>query len=49
MNRYYYRATIAEFLNSSKEDVWGQISANSRLDDNAQQKDSWSHEISALQ
>ena len=49
MNRYYYRATIAEFLNSSKEDVWGQISANSRMDDNAQQKDSWSHEISALQ
>ncbi len=49
MSRYYYKSTIAEFLNSSKEDVWGKISANSRMDDNALQKDSWSHEIINLQ
>ena len=49
MNRFYYSSSISSFLLSSPEQIWGQISANSRMDDNVLQKDSWSHEIISLQ
>ena len=49
MNRYFYNALISNFLNTNAEIVWGELSMNSRLDDNILQKDSWAHEIAALQ
>lgn len=49
MDRFFYTASISSFLNTNAEEVWGEISKKSRLDDNTLQKDSWSHEISALQ
>lgn len=49
MNRYFYNALISIFLNTNAEIVWGELSMNSRLDDNILQKDSWAHEIAALQ
>lgn len=49
MNRFYYTSTIDKFLASEHNHVWGEISANSRMDDNVLQKDSWSHEIDSLQ
>lgn len=49
MNRYFYNALIPVFLSTNAENVWADLSMNSRLDDNVLQKDSWSHEIGALQ
>ena len=49
MNRFFYSAPISAFLSTCTDDIWGEISRNSRLDDNNLQKDSWSHEIVALQ
>ena len=49
MNRFFYSAPISAFLSTGTDDIWGEISRNSRLDDNNLQKDSWSHEIVALQ
>ena len=49
MNRYFYNASIPVFLSANAEEVWAELSRNSRLDDNVLQKDSWSHEIQTLQ
>ena len=49
MNRFFYNASIPSFLSTSAEKVWADLSLNSRLDDNILQKDSWAHEIAALQ
>lgn len=49
MNRYFYNASISVFLSANAEEVWAELSRNSRLDDNVLQKDSWSHEIQTLQ
>ena len=49
MNRFFYSASIPCFLRTNAEKVWADLSLNSRLDDNVLQKDSWAHEIAALQ
>lgn len=49
MNRFFYNAPIPVFLSAAAENIWADLSMNSRLDDNVLQKDSWSHEIVALQ
>ena len=49
MNRFFYNAPIPVFLSAAAENIWADLSMNSRLDDNVLQKDSWSHEIGALQ
>jgi len=49
LNRYFYNASIPVFLSANAEEVWAELSRNSRLDDNVLQKDSWSHEIQTLQ
>ena len=49
MNRFFYNASIPIFLRTNAEEVWADLSMNSRLDDNILQKDSWAHEIETLQ
>ena len=49
MNRYFYNSNISNFLLTTAEKVWADLSMHSRLDDNVLQKDSWSHEIASLQ
>ena len=49
MNRFFYNASIPIFLRTKAENVWADLSMNSRLDDNVLQKDSWAHEIATLQ
>ena len=49
MNRFFYNTSIQTFLKANAEDVWAELSRNSRLDDNVLQKDSWFHEITTLQ
>ena len=49
MSRYFYNSSISSFIQNTSENVWSEILQNSRLDDNTLQKDSWSHEIVALQ
>lgn len=48
MNRYFYHSTIKAFQNTTHDEIWATLSHNSRLDDNVEQKDSWSHEIKCL-
>lgn len=48
MNRYFYHSSISDFLTAHFDGVWTTLSQNSRLDDNVEQKDSWSHEIKCL-
>lgn len=48
MNRYFYHSTIRKFHKTHSDEIWATLSQNSRLDDNVEQKDSWSHEIKYL-
>ena len=49
INRYFYKASIKEFLNSSFDKVFGQISLNDEGDSVAEQKSAWSEEIEDMQ
>lgn len=49
MSRYFYHSSISDFIHAEHDAIWGEISTNSRNDDNLAQKDSWSHEIFQLQ
>ncbi|MCQ2172403.1 MAG: DUF2075 domain-containing protein [Bacteroidales bacterium] len=48
MNRYFYHSSIPNFFTAHPDEIWATLSQNSRLDDNVEQKDSWSHEIKCL-
>jgi len=49
MSRYFYHSSISSFLTVHSDEIWTVLSQNSRMDDNVEQKDSWSHEIKCLQ
>lgn len=49
INRYFYKASIKDFLNSSFDKVFGQISLNDEGDSVAEQKSAWSEEIEDMQ
>lgn len=48
MKRYYYGASIAQFMNSSADEIYGIISVNSPHSDNPETKKSWMSEITIL-
>ena len=47
-NRYFYKATIREFINASKDEIFGQIALMDEGDSIAEQKYAWSEEIDVL-
>lgn len=49
INRYYYRSSIAEFVNGSVDSIFGMISRNDEGDSIAEQKFAWSEEIEIMQ
>lgn len=49
INRYYYRSSIAEFVEGSVDSIFGMISRNDEGDSIAEQKFAWSEEIEIMQ
>ena len=47
-NRYFYRASFKEFVDSSEETIFGHISINDYGDSVSEQKYAWSEEIKVL-
>ncbi|MBQ8704259.1 MAG: DUF2075 domain-containing protein [Bacteroidales bacterium] len=47
-NRYFYKATIQEFINATKDEIFGQIALRDEGDSVAEQKYAWSEEIDVL-
>ena len=47
-NRYFYRASFREFVDSSEETIFGHISINDYGDSVSEQKYAWSEEIKVL-
>ena len=48
MNRYFYKATINDFLASSKDSIFGQIASMDEGDSVSEQKFAWAEEIDLL-
>ena len=48
MNRYFYKATVGEFVNASEEAIFGQIAMRDEGDSGAEQKYAWSEEIGIM-
>ncbi len=48
INRYFYKSSIKDFLNSSFDKVFGQISINDEGDSVSEQKFAWNEEIKIL-
>lgn len=48
MNRYFYKATINDFLTSSKDSIFGQIASMDEGDSVSEQKFAWTEEIDLL-
>ena len=48
MSRYFYRATFAEFINASKEQIFGMIASMDDGDSVSEQKYAWSEEIELM-
>lgn len=49
INRYFYKSTISDFINSSVDTIFGQLSRSDELDTAATQKYAWEQEIEILQ
>ncbi len=49
INRYFYRTTLSDFINSSVDAIFGCISRNDEGDSVAEQKFAWSEEIEVMQ
>ena len=49
INRYFYKSTLAEFVNCTVDTIFGQISRADELDTSATQKFAWNEEIEILQ
>ena len=48
INRYFYKATLSQFINASKEQIFGQIASMDEGDSVAEQKFAWSEEIEIM-
>lgn len=48
MNRYFYKATVDEFVHASEETIFGQIAMRDEGDSGAEQKYAWSEEIEIM-
>lgn len=48
MDRYFYRATFSEFINASKEQIFGTIASMDDGDSVSEQKYAWSEEIDIM-
>jgi hypothetical protein len=48
INRYFYKATLPQFINASKEQIFGQIASMDEGDSVAEQKFAWSEEIEIM-
>lgn len=48
INRFFYKATLPQFINASKEQIFGQIASMDEGDSVAEQKFAWSEEIEIM-
>lgn len=48
MNRYFYKATINEFISASEESIFGQIAIKDEGDSGKEQKFAWAEEIDIM-
>jgi len=48
INRFFYKATLPQFINASKEQIFGQIASMDEGDSVAEQKFAWSQEIEIM-
>lgn len=48
MQRYFYRTTFAQFINASKEQIFGTIASMDDGDSVSEQKYAWSEEIELM-
>ncbi len=48
INRFFYKATLPQFINASKEQIFGQIASMDKGDSVAEQKFAWSEEIEIM-
>lgn len=49
INRYFYKSLFAKFIDSSVDDIFGQLSRNDEMDTSSTQKFAWEEEIKILQ
>lgn len=49
INRYFYKSSINDFISSSVDTIFGQLSRSDEMDTSATQKFAWEEEIRIMQ